>query len=55
MTIYLSAFICLLGLAIYLLSDKPKISEAGRIAYQLGLAVFLLATGSKIVELFTRP
>jgi hypothetical protein len=43
MTIYLSALVAVIGLVVYFASNpqNPKVGEAGRIAFWVGLLVFL--------------
>jgi Na+/phosphate symporter len=48
MIIYLSLFICLVGLILYLATEKPKPSEIGRLMFGCGLFVFLFETGMKV-------
>jgi Na+/phosphate symporter len=48
MIIYLSLFVCLVGLVLYALSSTPKPTEVGRLMFGCGLLVFLLETGAKV-------
>lgn len=42
MIVGLSLLVCIVGLLVYVLSANPKVSEMGRIAFAMGLLVFLL-------------
>jgi hypothetical protein len=37
----LAVLVCAIGLIVYLLAEKPKTAEAGRLAYMIALAVIL--------------
>ena len=41
MFIYFPSLICVVGLVLYLLVDKPKITELARIMFAIGLLVVL--------------
>jgi Na+/phosphate symporter len=48
MIIYLSLFVCIVGLILYLAAANPKPMEVGRLMFGCGLLVFLFETGMKI-------
>lgn len=50
MSIYLSLLVCILGLLLFATPTKEPWKELGRIAYAMGLLVFLLATIMKVVK-----
>jgi hypothetical protein len=52
MVIFLSLLVALVGLLMYLLSEKPKVSEVGRIMFAFGLLVLLLRVGPEVVAIF---
>ena len=41
MIIFVSLLVCLIGVLMYALDINPKLQEIGRIAYGVGLLVFL--------------
>jgi hypothetical protein len=43
--ITVAGLVCLVGLLLYILSDKPKPAEVGRIMFAFGLLVLLLVMG----------
>jgi hypothetical protein len=49
MIIYISLFVALLGLIVYLAAANPKAQEVGRIAYAFGLLAFLLTVVPRLV------
>lgn len=49
MLIYLSLLVALLGLLVYILADKPKPVELGRLAFACGLLAFLLKLNENMV------
>jgi len=54
MIIFVSLLVCLIGVLMYALDINPKLQEIGRIAYGVGLLVFLLRLGPEVVNLFGR-
>lgn len=50
MSLYLSLLICIIGLLVFATPTKEPWKELGRIAYAVGLLVFLLATIMKVVR-----
>ena len=54
MIILVSLLVCLVGVLMYALSVNPKLQEIGRIAYGVGLLVFLFRLGPEVVNLFGR-
>ena len=50
MTIYISLLVALVGLVIYLASNNPKVSEAGRVLFMVGSFVFLFHLGSQTTK-----
>ncbi len=45
MSIYLSLLICLIGLIVFCVSDKPKVSTLSLHLFWVGLLAFLLQYG----------
>jgi hypothetical protein len=45
MIIYLPLLICIIGLLMYILAEKPKVQEVGRIMFWTGLLAFMLGGG----------
>jgi hypothetical protein len=45
MTIYLPLLISVIGLLMYVLCEKPKLQEIGRIMFWTGLLAFLMGGG----------
>jgi hypothetical protein len=45
MIIYLPLLIAIIGLLMYILSEKPKVAEVGRIMFWTGLLAFMLGGG----------
>ena len=45
--IYLPLIVCLAGLILYLATNNAKASEAGRVAFAVGLLAFLLTNFSR--------
>lgn len=45
---WLSLIVCVLGLLCYALSTNGKVQELGRLAYAIGLLVFLFDFGGRI-------
>jgi cytochrome c biogenesis protein ResB len=45
MVIFLPLLISLIGLLMYILAEKPKIAEIGRIMFWTGLLAFMLGGG----------
>jgi Na+/phosphate symporter len=47
--IYVSAAVCIGGVILYLVSDKPKPETIGRYCFGIGLAAFLLEFGGRVL------
>jgi Na+/phosphate symporter len=47
MQIYLSPLVCLVGLVLFFLSERPKVLEAGKIMFFCGLLASLLQFAGK--------
>jgi hypothetical protein len=51
MSVYVSLVVSIVGLLIYGFAANPKLAEVGRLAYAVGLLVFLwLVVGTKILS-----
>lgn len=51
MTVYLSIAFALMGLIAYFGASNSKVAEAGRLTYAVGLLVFLLSVGERMLRL----
>lgn len=51
MAIYLSLFVALIGVLMYVLCVNPKLQEIGRLAYFAGLLAFLLQGVDKLLKI----
>jgi len=54
MIIAVTLAVALLGLLLFLLSNKPEVKEIGRISFAVGLIVFLLNFGGAAINLLHR-
>jgi hypothetical protein len=50
LTAFLSLIVAIIGLAIFLMADHTKRSEAGKLAYFAGLLVFLMTVAKQLVS-----
>lgn len=55
MQIIVSLLVLVIGLLLYIMAKNPKVQELGRIAFAVGLLVFLLqGIGQQVVSLIHR-
>lgn len=54
MIIFLSLLICFIGVAVYILSEKPKVMEIGWVMMATGLLAFLIKVGPGVFDVISK-